>query len=318
MEYRKIEGLETPLSRIVMGGSSSGMRKGENCDEILDAALSFGINTFDTARGYGKSEEVLADWADRRGVRDRILIQTKGALHGMLGNNRVNVKCIRKDFEASLRALRTDCIDIYILHRDNEKMPVAPIVDLLNEFQAKGQLKIFGGSNWSYRRFEEANEYAYKHGLSPMRISEPHYSLAEVNRWAWIGCTTLTGEAHMEERAWYEKTGFPLVAFSPLAGGFMTGRIKSDDYQRTVKNVSFDMRRTFATEKNRERLKRAELLAKEKGCAVSQIALAWVLESPMNTFAIIGNSRVSTMKTSIDSLAIKLTAEERAYLNLED
>lgn len=317
MEYINIDGLEKPISRIIMGGSSSPMWKGEHCDGLLNAAYAMGITCFDTARGYGKSEEVFADWVDRTGLRDKVVIQTKGALHGLLGNNRVKEKCIRKDFAMSLQKLKTDCIDIYILHRDDPKTDVGWIVELMNEFKVAGKLKAWGGSNWTYERIQAANEYAYKHDMAPMSVSEPHFSLAEAGRWTWIGCTSITGEKQAAEREWYKKTQMPLMAFSPLGGGFFSGRVKSDDFKNTKKCLSHAMQVTFASEANRERLRRAEELSKELGCTVSQIAHAWILQSGMNTCTIIGNSRVESMMTSIGALEIKLTPEQKKYINLE-
>ncbi|MBQ9081148.1 MAG: aldo/keto reductase, partial [Clostridia bacterium] len=214
MRYGKIEGVDKPISRIILGGSSGCFWQGQNCDELLDFAFASGVNTFDTARGYNKSEAVLGDWLERRGLRDKVVIQTKGALHGLLGNNRVKEKCIRADLQKSLTALKLPYVDVYLLHRDNPKTDVGWIVELLNEFRAEGKIKAFGGSNWHHTRIEQVNEYAYKHNLKPFTVSQPQFSLAEVQRWVWIGCVSVSGPKNADAQYWYARTGFPLTAFS--------------------------------------------------------------------------------------------------------
>lgn len=314
MKYVNVDGLNKPVSKIIYGCAGNGMRKGENCDEMLDAALFAGITAFDTARGYGKSERVLGDWIKRRNIGDKVTVITKGALHGPLGNNRVNEKCIRSDLQKSMSELDGAEIDIYLLHRDNPKTEAGVYVELLNEFKRKGYVKSFGVSNWTYKRIIEANEYAEKHGLEPITASEPHYSLATAGRWSWIGCTSVTGAGHADEREWYKNTGLPLFAFSPLGGGFMSGTVKGDDIKRTVKKLSRAMRVTFVSEENAEKLRRCEKIAGDTGYTVAQIALAYVVNSEMNAFAISGSTNPNRIRQSAAAADIILTPERIKFL----
>lgn len=315
MKYGEVTGCNKPVSKIIYGCSGNAMRRGKNCDEVLDAAFSAGITSFDTARGYGASEWTLGDWINRRGIRDNVTVISKGALHGLFGNNRVNEKCIRADLDKSITALNCGYIDIYLLHRDNPKVPAGEFVELLNEFRSKGLIKAFGVSNWTFERIKEANDYAEKHNLTPITVSEPHFSLAVAGRWTWIGCTSVTGENHACEREWYKYTKLPLFAFSPLGGGFLSGRVKSEDIKRTSKSMSHAMRVTFLSEENTKRLRRLEELAQKTGFTVAQIALSYVLCSGLNSFAITGSNRVQTVLDSAAAADIALTAEQIDYLN---
>ena len=314
MKYGEVSGCNKPVSKIIYGCSGNAMRRGKNCDEVLDAAFSAGITSFDTARGYGKSEWTLGDWINRRGVRDKVTVISKGALHGLFGNNRVNEKCIRADLDKSITALNCGYIDIYLLHRDNPKVPAGEFVELLNEFKSKGYVKAFGVSNWTYERIKEANDYAEKHSLTPLTVSEPHFSLAVAGRWTWIGCTSVTGEKNACEREWYKNTKLPLFAFSPLGGGFLSGRVKSEDIKRTSKSMSHAMRVTFMLEENAKRLRRAEELSQKTGYTVAQIALSYVINSGLNAFAITGSGSVQTLSDSAAAADITLTAEQIKYL----
>lgn len=316
MRYGNIEGLKIPVSRMILGCAGNAFRQGENCDGLLQTAIEGGITLLDTARGYGKSEEVIGDFLTRNDAREKIMIQTKGAMHGPLGYSRVKERCIREDLKKSLAALKTDCVDSYLLHRDNPKAEVGPIVELLNEFHADGKVKTFGVSNWAHQRIEAANEYAYKHNLLPMSASQVQFSLAEVKRWSWIGCLSVTGEKGIAPRAWYRETQFPLMAFSPLGNGFFSGRVKSGQ-NNTKKNLTFSSRVSYLTPENAERLRRAEILAEKLNVSVPQIALAWLFMQEINVFAVVGSGRVKNLSDNIAALNVELTREQTDYLNLK-
>lgn len=321
MEYIELPNVKLPVSRMIMGGSSTPMRRGENCAELLDAAFEAGINIFDTARGYGKSEEVLGEWMLQKGVREQVIVQTKGALHGLFGNNRVKEKCIRADFKKSLEALRCDYVDIYLLHRDDPKTDVAWIVELMNEFCAAGKIRAYGVSNWSHIRMDLANEYAYKRGLRPIEFSQPHFSLCEAGRFAWIGCLSVTGEKNAYARAWYARNGMPLQAYSPLCGGLLSGRVKSEDIRGSKSAMSLVMRQTFLNfevyKDNAERLRRTEEVAAQTGYSVPQLALAWVLKERKRNFVLLGSSSKENLLRSVAASDIVLTDEQAAYMNLK-
>ena len=103
------------------------------------------------------------------------MLLSKGA-HPTDYRQRVTPYDIDSDLAETLAELDTDYLDIYLLHRDNPELPVGPIVEKLNEHQAAGRIRIFGGSNWTHQRLEEANEYAYAHNLTPMTVSSEFQS----------------------------------------------------------------------------------------------------------------------------------------------
>ena len=185
MKYGKIAGLDKPISKIIMGCTGA-MNRGENTDELLESAVQNGICAFDTAEIYGLAEVSIGNWLSHRKKRDDVVIITKGC-HPHDGIDRVTPEDLKRDVEQSLKRLKTDYIDVYLLHRDNLNVEPGAIVETLNEYHKKGIIRAFGGSNWSHKRIEEANKYAEKHGLVPFTVSSPNFSLCEMIKDPWGG-----------------------------------------------------------------------------------------------------------------------------------
>ncbi|NMA94721.1 MAG: aldo/keto reductase [Clostridiales bacterium] len=205
MQYGKVKGVEKDVSRIVLGTDYMNTKELNRCFSMLDTAFQMGCNTFDTAHIYagGDGERVIGRWMQERGNREKIVILTKGAHHNA-DRRRVTPFDITSDLHDSLARLKTDYIDIYVLHRDDPSVPVGPIVEVLNEHVKAGKIRAFGGSNWHHSRIEEANEYAKAHGLTPFVASSPHYSLAEQVESPWgEGCITISGPREKDARQWY-------------------------------------------------------------------------------------------------------------------
>lgn len=143
--YGKIQGLEKPVSRMIFGTAIGPMIEGKSADELLDAALVKGINTFDTARGYGRAEESLGGWMKRRDNREQVVVISKCGNCDSDGSVCVNRKVIERELAESLQALQTNYIDIYLLHRDDPKTPVSEMIDTLNKLQKEGKNQNFWG-----------------------------------------------------------------------------------------------------------------------------------------------------------------------------
>ncbi|MCR5102603.1 MAG: aldo/keto reductase [Butyrivibrio sp.] len=315
MEYRKVEGVAKPVSRIVFGTASDAFMDGKDQSELLDAALDAGINTIDTARKYGLAEKSIGIWLEKRDVRDKIVILSKCAHPSVIGKKRVNEKAIRRDFSISSKYLGIDYIDIYLLHRDDPDVGVEVSVEVFNAMHAEGKIGAFGASNWTHERIDEANEYAYSHNLIPFTVSSPHYSLARQVADPWGGgCVSITGDENKEARLWYQENQMPIFAYSSLGRGLLTGKLKSEDAAMANKYLDKFAIKGYGCEDNYTRLKRCEELALKKGCTVSQIAMAWLYQQPENTFAVATMSSPKRIKENVEALSITLSEEEREYL----
>lgn len=307
MEYITIPGLRKPVSRLMKGTDYFQHDSYEKAAANLDAFLAIGGNSLDTAHIYcgGQSEEVIGRYMKERGNRDQLVILTKGAHHDAQGP-RVNPEAIRHDLNLSFERLQTDYIDMYALHRDDPSVPVGPIVEALNEPLRAGTVGAIGVSNWTWDRIQEANDYAAANGLTGFAFSSPNLSLAKPNEPYWAGCVS----ADAETCAWHERTQMPLFSWSSQARGFFTGRFSPDVRDNP------DLVRVFYSDGNWERLARAKRLAAEKGVTMIQIALAYVLNQPFPTCALIGAQSLEELRSCDEGSRVRLTPEELAWLDL--
>lgn len=320
MRYGQMAGSDKPVSRVVQGTSIApvNMQNRDGCFALFDAVMELGINAFDTAHQYadGDAERLLGQWMAERGLRERVFILSKGAHHTQ-DRRRVTPADITGDLMDSLARLETDYIDLYVLHRDDPSMPVGPIVEVLNEHHAAGRIRAFGGSNWSVERLVEANEYAIQHGLRPFSASSVHLSLAVQLKSPWRDCVTITGAGAEAARDWYARTQTPIFAWSSLSGGFCTGRFTRDNLSAFTGENDRLVIDCYADDENFTRLERAQKLAATKGLTLPQMALAYVLNQPLNVFALIGHqSRQEAAETAV-ACDVTLSVEEMDWLDLK-
>jgi aryl-alcohol dehydrogenase-like predicted oxidoreductase len=305
MEYITIPGCSKPVSRLIQGSDFFREDVYDKVCSVLDQFVAAGGNTIDTAYVYcgGESELAIGRWMEERGNREDVVILTKGAHHNAEGP-RVNREAIAADLEISLARLRTDYIDLYALHRDDPEVPVSHIIDALNEHITAGRIRAIGGSNWTTARLQEANEYAAANGLVGFTFSSPNLSLAKANEPFWKGCVS----ADAADCAWHEQHQIPILSWSSQARGFFTGRFSPE-----VRDNA-DLVRVFYHEDNWERLRRASELAAEKGVTTIQIALAYVMNQPFPTCALIGAQSSEELNSCVEGSVIRLTPEELRWL----
>lgn len=331
MKYSAIAGLDKQISKLIFGTATPRLFAAvepaatqndiNRAFELLDEVYNSGVNTFDCAAHYG--EEIIGKWLEDRAIRDKCVIITKCA-HPNKWRHRVNDFDIFSDVHDSLKKLHTDCIDIYMLHRDNEEIPVGKIVDVMNKLQDEGKIKLFGGSNWTHTRIEQANEYALKHKLSPFTVSSPNFGLAEQIADPWLcdahfgnGCVTISGPENAVARKWYENNKIPVLAYSSLARGFFSGLFSSNEREKAKQILDNPGIIGYYCDANFERLKRCEILSKERNVTVAQIALSWIYNQKFDVYAISSPITAEQLKANIYAMDINLTEHELKWLNLE-
>ena len=315
MQYGSVPGIDKPVSRLVQGTVMVRSDSWPSSVELLDAVYALGCNTFDTAHVYGQgdNERTFGRWVNDRGLREKVVIIGKGAHHNQ-DRQRVTPFDITADIHDTLARLRTDYIDLYLLHRDNPAVPVGPIVDVLNEHLAAGRIKAFGGSNWSQARVQAAHEYAAAHNLVPFAAASPHFSLAIQVKEPWENCISLTGDASAAARSYYRDTQMPLFTWSSLAGGFFSGRFRPDNLDTFTEYLDKLCVQSYCYEENFARYARAEALAEKRGVSVPQLALAYVLNQPWNVFTLVGCANGTEFAVNAAALDVHLSEQELAWL----
>ena len=317
IKYGEVSGLGKPVSRLVMGCDNQPSPK--HAAVMFDQYYEYGGNTFDTAHIYGGGamERLLGGWVANRGVRDDVVIIGKGA------HTPANFPArVAEQLTVSLQRLKTDCVDLYFLHRDNEDVPVGEWMDALNAEMKAGRVKALGASNWSLERVRQANAYAAKNGLAPFAAVSNNFSLARLVDPVWPGCVAASTR---EWRDWLAAEQLALFPWSSQARGFFTPRFDAVRARtRSAVDAALghqpsdaEMRRCWFAEDNFERRARAVALAGERGVLPIQIALAYVLAQPFPVFALVGPRVMSETRQSVAALEVELTERERRWLNLE-
>lgn len=320
MEYKRIQYVNRPLSELVFGCANAGLMtkpgifRKQEVWKLLDGAVDAGINTFDTAENYGDSELVLGKWMKQRKIRDKVVILTKGCHpHGA---PRVTPEALKEDLEQSFSRLGTDYIDIYLLHRDHPDAEIGAVVEVLNEYHKAGKIGAFGASNWTHERIKEANEYALRKGMVPFSVSSPNFGPATQVEDPWGGgCVSISGENGAEARRWYTEQEMPVFAYSCLGRGLFSGKVKADDPEAEKERLDKYAIKGYWCRENLDRLARVEKIAKKRDCSVSQIALAWIMQQPMQTFPIVTVSSVERIKENVKATELKLSEEEIAEIS---
>lgn len=306
MRYGRVEGVDKPISRIVMGTMIFQPNALPLTCALLDHFVELGGNCLDTAYVY-RTEATVGRWLKLRGNREEMVLIGKGA-----HTPECYPEALTRQLYETLDRLQTDYLDIYFMHRDNPEVPVGEFVECLNEHWRAGRIRAFGGSNWTIERIQAANEYAAAHGLRGFTASSPNLALAVWNEPMWEGCVAASDPV---SRAWYARHQMPIFAWSSQASGFFTGRYKREDAHNPA---LADIVRVWFNEDNWRRFERAQELARRKGVTATQIALAYVLCQPMPTFALIGPRTIEETRTSVQALEVQLTPEELRWLNLEE
>lgn len=281
---------------------------------LLDELFERGCTAFDTAAVYqlGGTERLLGQWLFSRKLRNKIQIVSKGGHpHLLFNTGRLGARALQGDLEASLRRLRTDCLELYLLHRDDVSQPVDAILPVLAAFQQQGKVKAYGVSNWTLPRLQAATDFLAKHGLPPLAASSPHFSLLEWTKPPWAGCVSLSGASAQPMRAFHQATQLPVIAWSPLGNGFFSDDVQADaPLPRALRSKVTP----YVSAENFERKKRAASLAQREGVSVGDIALAYVLNQPFPVHAVVSTSKAQRMKQNWQASQLRLSPADRAYL----
>ena len=315
MRYTDIPGLAVPVSDIIFGCCNPILINGdEQGIKLLDMAYSNGFTAFDTAKVYGKSEEVLGRWLKSTGLRDSIVLISKGCHPDP--EPRLDVPSLKEDIESSLERLQTDHIDIYMLHRDDPDADVEGIMDTLDAYVRQGVIRKIGVSNWTHKRMEEANRIAAAKGFAGFTVSSPQMSLARQVNDPWGGgCVSVSWDE--EAKSWYKNhPEIAVIVYSCLAHGMFSGKVDTKRLWRSKRSLDGAARKGYWSRENIKRLKVAEDIARTKNCPVANISIAWCRQQEFKAFPIVTVSSEKRIKENVDGIDIVLSDDEMHKLSL--
>ena len=283
--------------------------------EFLDKYVELGGNCIDTARAYcgwledgeGSSEKAIGRWLEARNNRKDIILVTKGGhpLHESMNVSRLSREELESDLTESLKALKTDYIDIYFLHRDDETKPVEEIMPVLDDFVKSGRVHFLGASNWTTERIEEANRFAVENGLEPFRISQIYYSLAHTSKEA-IGDETIAC-MDMKSHSWYSKNNFPVMAFSPQAKGFFSKIARGN-------SITHQMESQFVSTANLARLAKVKQMCDETGATPAMVVLGYLNSQPFPVSSVFSVTKMWQLEEDMKAGNIIFNPRQLAFL----
>jgi aryl-alcohol dehydrogenase-like predicted oxidoreductase len=304
---------------LALGTAQLGIRGGVRLAfALLDAFVERGGTRIDTARVYsdwvpgetGRSERIIGDWMQKRGNRGRVLIATKGGHPPLrdMGRSRLSPQEIRSDLEASLRALRTDAIDVYYVHRDDPGRPAGEIVEALEDFAREGLIRAYACSNWTAGRIREGMAWAREHGCRGFSESQVLWN---------IGSRAMKPPADRtmkvmddELLALHRTTDLAAAAYSSQAGGFFSRLDAGGGRLRIRLRAS-----PYATPANLRLGGVLSQTARELGRPISHLVLAWLLSREIPVLPIVGCRTLEQLEDSIAGAGLHLGGDVAARLD---
>lgn len=285
----------------------------EESFKVMDRALELGINCFDTADIYsywgensyaGKTEGIIGRWLKDRGARDDLILATKlrGPMSDDINDRGLSRRHVHQAISGSLKRLQTDWIDLYQIHSFDDETPIQETLHALNLLVEDGRVNYLGASNIFPWQMIESFWVSDKYGYARFETLQPVYNLAR----------RLLVEHQFVKVI--EKYGIGVIPYSPLAGGFFTGKYKrAEALPDTPRSKGVEGR--YFTEKRWKILEVVEEIAKNHDATIPQVALSWVLSRPFITAPIIGANSVEQLEENVGALELKLTEDELETLN---
>jgi aryl-alcohol dehydrogenase-like predicted oxidoreductase len=309
MQYTKLGNTGLVVSKLCFGAMTFGSGSGamtsiykvdqEQAKKMVDRALEAGINFFDTADGYADGQsEVILGWALNSHRKDAIVATKVGFRTGQsMMQSGLSKRHIIASCEASLKRLGTDYIDLYQVHRFDPHTPLEETLEALDFLVRSGMVRYVGFSNWAAWRASKAVTMQRERRLAAFSSAQMYYSL--------IG-----RDLEHEVAPMLESEGLGLMVWSPLAGGFLSGKYTPETLQDQQNRLSgfdfipFDKERGFAL------LETLREIALTRQVSVAQVSLAWLLHQKAVSSVIIGASKMTQLEDNLGAVDVSLSANE--------
>jgi aryl-alcohol dehydrogenase-like predicted oxidoreductase len=307
MEHRPLGRTGVKVSPLCLGAMMFGAWGNRDHDEsirIIHRALDEGVNFVDTADVYsgGESEEIVGKALAQDGRRENVVLATK--FHAPMGddpNRRGNSRrWIVQEVERSLRRLRTDWIDLYQVHRPSPDTDIDETLGALTDLIRQGKVRYVGSSTFPAEEIVEAQWTAERRGRERFVCEQPPYSI-------------LVRGIERDVLPTCRRYGMGVIPWSPLAGGWLSGKYRKDtDTPESHRAARLPQRYDLSLEANQRKLDAADALAQladEAGLTLVELALAFVLEHPAVSAAIVGPRTMEQLEGQLDAAEVKLSAD---------
>ena len=319
MKTKRVGRTGLKVSEICLGTMTFGMQ----CEEpasfsIMDTAVEQGVDFFDTADGYpmggtldtvGRTEAIVGKWL--KGRRDKIILATKCWVPmGREPNNRgLSRKHIFDAVEASLRRLQTDYIDLYQAHAPDPDTPLEETVRAFDDLVRQGKVRYLGCSNFKAWLLASALWISDKDGLARFDCVQPRYNI-------------LFREIENELLPLCRHYGVGVIAYNPLAGGFLTGKYQAEAKPPAETRFGFlsgpagsIYHKRYWQDAQFAAVDHLQKYFASRGKSLTQVATAWVLAQPDITSAIVGATSAAQLHQSLPATAMTLDSEEIDFCN---
>ncbi|SAL15829.1 aldo/keto reductase [Caballeronia sordidicola] len=309
MQHRTIGTSDLKVAPLVFGGNVFGWTADERTSfSLLDAFVDHGLNFIDTADVYsawvdghqgGESETIIGKWLKESGKRDKVVLATKvGMLSTRPGLSAANIEAAVND---SLKRLKTDYIDVYFSHRDDDKTPLLDTLGAYQKLIAAGKVRVIGASNYTGERLEEALKISAKEGIAGYQVLQPEYNLYD--RAGYEGDQEPVATAHKVS----------VVTYYSLASGFLSGKYRS---KADTENAARGAKVTgYLNDRGLAIIEALVKVADRHGVAPATIALAWLIARPSVTAPIASATSVKQLESLAEATRITLSPEDVTLLN---
>lgn len=314
MEYRKLGRTGLKVSELCLGTMTFRWTASEDESyKILDLAWDNGINFIDTADVYsywaegnpgGVAEQIIGQWLKSK-PRDQVVIATKvrGRMWDGPNGEGLSRQHIMLAVEASLKRLGIEAIDLYQVHYPDNDTPLEETLRALDDLVQQGKVRYIGASNYSAWLLMKALGISERLGYARFDSIQPHYHL--LNR---AEVEPELGELCLDQ-------GVGMIPYSPLAGGFLTGKYRPDHIPSDSRGASNDRMQRYMNETGFGVVDALRKMGEERGKTIAQMALAWQLTLPYVTSPIVGASSTQQLEETLGAAGLRLNSEEMDRLD---
>lgn len=310
MEKRTLGKSDLSIAPIVFGGNVFGWTIDEQKSfEILDHFVESGFNFIDTADVYsrwkpgndgGESEKIIGNWLQKHNKRQDVIIATK------VGSDMGSGKSLKKDYiinevEHSLSRLKTDYIDLYFSHFDDENTPVEETLSAYETLIKEGKVRWIGASNFSADRLKESLLFSNEHNIPRYEVYEPGYNLFDRE------------EFEQEHEKICLDHGLGVISYYSLASGFLTGKYRSEeDLKKSQRGGGV---KKYLNERGFRILEALDQVAETHHTEPASVALAWLICRASITAPIASVTDLSQLKSFIDAANLRLSSTDISLLD---